>query len=98
MGSCRNKRRTARCYRTGGHNLRSRSAHEAKRPSPPEPLAGRRDGPKHTRQQEMKIMNALAHWIQFKELEALHNSLGSLFGRHQVPRPEGHEETPVRVA
>ena len=43
-------------------------------------------------------MNALAHWNQFKELEALHNSLGSLFGRPQVPRPEGHEETPMRVA
>ena len=46
----------------------------------------------------MKIMNALAHWIQFKELEALHNSLGSLFSRPQVPRPESHEETPMRVA
>jgi HSP20 family protein len=43
-------------------------------------------------------MNTLAHWNQFKELEALHNSLGSLFGRPQVPRPEGHEETPMRVA
>jgi HSP20 family protein len=61
-------------------------------------LAGRRNGPKHTRQQEMKIMNTLAHWNQFKELEALHNSLGSLFGRPQVPRTEGHEETPMRVA
>jgi HSP20 family protein len=61
-------------------------------------LAGRRNGPQHTRQQEMKIMNTLAHWNQFKELEALHNSLGSLFGRPQVPRPEGYEETPMRVA
>ena len=46
----------------------------------------------------MKIMNALAYWIQFKQLEALHNSLGSLFGRPQVPTSEGHEETPMRVA
>ena len=37
-------------------------------------------------------MNALAHWNQFKELEALHNSLGSLFSRPQVRRPEGYEE------
>ena len=43
-------------------------------------------------------MNTLAHWNQFKELEALHNSLGSLFSRPQVPRPEGQEETPMRVA
>src|SRR6266567_648830 len=37
-------------------------------------------------------MNALAHWNQFKELEALHNSLGSLFGRPQAQRLEGQEE------
>src|SRR5260370_31179884 len=37
-------------------------------------------------------MNALTHWNQFKELEALHNSLSSLFARPQVPRPEGQEE------
>ncbi|MBI3849565.1 MAG: Hsp20/alpha crystallin family protein [Verrucomicrobia bacterium] len=42
-------------------------------------------------------MNTLAHWNQFKVLEALRNSLGSLFGRPQVPKPEGHEE-PLRVA
>ena len=41
-------------------------------------------------------MNALAHWNQFKELEALHNSLGSLFGRPQPQRLEGQEE-PLRV-
>ena len=41
-------------------------------------------------------MNALTHWNQFKELEALHNSLSSLFARPQVPRPEGQEE-PMRV-
>src|SRR6266446_3536490 len=41
-------------------------------------------------------MNALAHWNQFKELEALHNSLGSLFGRPQAQRLEGQEE-PLRV-
>ena len=41
-------------------------------------------------------MNALAHWNQFKELEALHNSLGSLFGRPQAQRLEGQEE-PMRV-
>ena len=43
-------------------------------------------------------MNALTHWNQFKELEALHNSLGNLFVRPQVQRPEVHEETPMRVA
>jgi len=37
-------------------------------------------------------MNALAQWNQYRELEALHNSLGSLFGRPQVPRPDGQEE------
>lgn len=42
-------------------------------------------------------MNALAYWNQFKELEALHNSLGSLFGRPQANRPEGREK-PRRVA
>ena len=42
-------------------------------------------------------MNALAHWKQYKELEALHQSLGSLFSRSAVPRPEGQEE-PMRVA
>ena len=42
-------------------------------------------------------MNALAYWNQFKELEALHNSLGSLFGRPQAHRPEGREK-PMRVA
>jgi HSP20 family protein len=45
----------------------------------------------------MKIMNTLAYWNQFKELEALHKSLGSLFGRPQLPKPEGHEE-PMWVA
>ena len=42
-------------------------------------------------------MNALAHWNQYRELEALHQSLGSLFSRSPVPRPEGQEE-PMRVA
>ncbi len=42
-------------------------------------------------------MNALAHWNQFKELEALHNSLGSLFGRPQAQRLEG-QEGPMAVA
>ena len=37
-------------------------------------------------------MNALAHWNQYRELEALQNSLGNLFGRRQAPRPEGQEE------
>ena len=37
-------------------------------------------------------MNALAHWNQYRELEALHNSLGSLFARPQTQRPEGYEE------
>ena len=42
-------------------------------------------------------MNALAHWNQYRELEALHQSLGSLFSRSPVPRPAGKEE-PMRVA
>jgi HSP20 family protein len=42
-------------------------------------------------------MNALAHWNQYRQLEALHQSLGSLFSRSPVPRPEGQEE-PMRVA
>jgi HSP20 family protein len=42
-------------------------------------------------------MNALAHWNQFKEMEDLRNSLGSLFGRPQAQRLEGQEE-PMRVA
>ena len=42
-------------------------------------------------------MNALAHWNQFKELEDLRNSLGSLFGRPLTQRLEGQEE-PMRVA
>jgi HSP20 family protein len=42
-------------------------------------------------------MNTLAHWNQYRELEALHQSLGSLFSRSPVPRPEGKEE-PMRVA
>ena len=42
-------------------------------------------------------MNALTHWNQFKQLEDLQNSLGSLFGRPQGRRPEGYEE-PMRVS
>ena len=42
-------------------------------------------------------MNTLAHWNQFKELEDLRNSLGSLFGRPQAQRIEGQEE-PMRAA
>jgi len=40
----------------------------------------------------MKIVNTLAHWNQYRELEALQNSLGSFFGRPQVRRSEGYEE------
>ena len=42
-------------------------------------------------------MNALTRWNQFKELENLQHTLGSLFGRSQVRWPEGQEET-MRVA
>jgi len=42
-------------------------------------------------------MNALAQWNQYRELEALQSSLGSLFKRAQAPKPEGQEE-PMRVA
>ena len=42
-------------------------------------------------------MNALTHWNQFKQLEDLQNSLGSLFARPQGRRPEGYEE-PMRVS
>jgi len=37
-------------------------------------------------------MNALTHWNQLKELEDLHKSLGSLFGRSQTQRLESKEE------
>ena len=42
-------------------------------------------------------MNALAQWNQYREMEALHRSLGSLFSRSPVARLEGQEET-MRVA
>ena len=42
-------------------------------------------------------MNTLTQWNQFKELEALQHSLGSLFGRPRAQRVEGQEE-PMRVA
>ena len=42
-------------------------------------------------------MNALTRWNQFKELEDLQHTLGSLFGRSQARWPEGQEET-MRVA
>ena len=42
-------------------------------------------------------MNALTRWNQFKEMEALQQSLGSLFGRPQAQNFEGQEE-PMRVA
>ena len=42
-------------------------------------------------------MNAVAHWNQYRELEALHQTLGGLFKRAQSPVPEGKEE-PMRVA
>ena len=42
-------------------------------------------------------MNALTRWNQFKQLEDLQNSLGSLFARPQGRRPEGYEE-PMRVS
>ena len=37
-------------------------------------------------------MNALTHWNQLKELEALRHGLGSLFGRSPVRMAEGQEE------
>lgn len=37
-------------------------------------------------------MNALTHWNQLKELEALRHGLGSLFGRSAVRLAEGQEE------
>ena len=37
-------------------------------------------------------MNGLAQWNQYRELEALRHSLGSLFGRAPVRLPEGQEE------
>jgi len=37
-------------------------------------------------------MNALTRWNQFKELEDLQNSLGSLFGRpHAAPMHKGND-------
>jgi HSP20 family protein len=38
-------------------------------------------------------MNALTRWNQFKELEDLQHTLGSLFSRSQVHWPAGQEET-----
>jgi len=38
-------------------------------------------------------MNALTRWNQFKELEDLQHTLGSLFGRSQARWPDGQEET-----
>ena len=38
-------------------------------------------------------MNAMTRWNQFKELEDLQHTLGSLFGRSQARWPEGKEET-----
>ena len=37
-------------------------------------------------------MSALAQWNQYRELEALRQGLGSLFGRAPVRLPEGQEE------
>lgn len=37
-------------------------------------------------------MNALARWKQLKEIEALRQSLGSLYGRSPLHVPEGQEE------
>jgi len=41
-------------------------------------------------------MNTTARWNQFKQLEDLQHTLGSLFSRPQVHRSEGYEE-PLRV-
>ena len=43
-------------------------------------------------------MNALTRWNQYKELEDLQHTLGSLFGRSQARWPQGQEETTMRVA
>jgi len=42
-------------------------------------------------------VNALAYQNQYRELEALRQSLGGLFKRAQAPTPEGQEES-MRVA
>ncbi|SPE58858.1 Heat shock protein, Hsp20 family [Verrucomicrobia bacterium] len=42
-------------------------------------------------------MNALASWNQFKQMEDLQHTLGSLFGRSRARWPEGQEE-PLAVA
>jgi HSP20 family protein len=42
-------------------------------------------------------MNALTRWSQLRQLEALQNSLGSLFNRTPAQWPEGQEE-PMAVA
>jgi HSP20 family protein len=44
-----------------------------------------------------EIMNTLTRWTQFKELEHLQHTLGTLFGRAQFRLPEGKEET-LRVS
>ncbi len=40
-----------------------------------------------------KIMNPLAHWNQFIELEDRQKSLGSIFKCDQAPSPDGQKET-----
>src|SRR5438128_10799028 len=65
--------------------------------SPPEPLAGRRDGPKPDSPTRDEIMNALTRWNQLKELEALRLGLGGLLNRSPAQWPEGQEE-PLAVA
>jgi len=61
-------------------------------PLPPEPLAGRRNGPKPHPPTRNEQMNALKRWNRLKDLEAFQHGLDSLLGHSSLHRPEGQEE------
>jgi HSP20 family protein len=63
----------------------------------PELPAGRRRGQSSYRPAERKVMNALKHWNQLKDMEAFQHGLESLLRRSSVNWPEGQEE-PMAVA
>jgi len=62
--------------------------HDRRRPT----VGGQAQRPQTTPPTRNEIMNALTHWNQLKELEALRHGLGSLFSRSPVHLPEGQEE------
>ena len=91
MEASTNDRQMAGRSRQGQPQARARQTF-IKRPSPPERLVGRRDGPKTHPPTRNEIMNALTRWNQLRQLEALQHGLGSLFSRSPAQWPEGQEE------